>query len=75
MRALIDQFAAAGNLRLETPLFLVADAAAMAVAAANEQQGADAALIGKRLGARDRGMEAVIEADLDDAAARFAGSA
>ena len=39
----------------------------MAVAAANEQQRTDRALVGQLFGARDRGMEAVVEADLDDA--------
>ena len=67
MRALVDQLAAAGNFLVKAPLLLIADAAAMAVAAANEHQRPDRALVGQLLGAHDRGMEAVIEADLDDA--------
>src|SRR6266481_4075818 len=67
VRALIDQFAAAGNLRLEAPFLLVADAPSVPVAAANEQQRSDAAFIGKGLSPCDRRMEAVVEADLDDA--------
>src|SRR5581483_4972698 len=69
MRALIDQLAAAGNFGLEAPLFLVTDASAMPVASADEHQRADTAVIGERLGLRDCGMEAVIEADLDNAPA------
>ena len=65
----IDQFAAAGDFGVEAPLLLVAEAAAMAVAAANEQERTDRALVDQRLGARDRRMEAVIESDLGDDAA------
>ncbi len=73
MRALVDQFATAGNFLVKTPLVFIADAAAMAVAAANEQQRTDRALVGELFGARDRGMEAMIEPDLDDPLV-FAGS-
>src|SRR5580692_164875 len=56
MRALVDQFAAAGNFLVKTPLVFIADPAAMAVAAPNEQQRTDRALVRKLFRARDRGM-------------------
>ena len=67
MRALVDQLAAAGKLGSAAPFALVARPSAMAVAAANEEQRADIAGERHRMRLGDRRMEAMVEADLDDA--------
>jgi hypothetical protein len=69
MHPLIDQLTAARALRLHPPLAFVANAPAVAVAAAHRQQIAVIAavhLVGEAL---DAGVEAVVEANLDAAAA------
>ena len=68
VHALIDQFAAAGLLRVRAPLLLVADAAAVAVAAAHEHQVAERACVEQLAGLAERGMIAMVEADAHEPA-------
>ena len=71
MHALVDQLAAAGARRVGAPLAVVARPAAVAVAGAHVQDLAVLARARLAHRARDRGMEAVVEADVDVAVRAF----
>ena len=66
MDALVDQFAAAGELRVGAPFAVVADAPAVAVARADEHQRAERAGVDEFARLLQRRMEAVIVADPDE---------
>src|SRR4051794_29864845 len=67
MRALVDQFTAAGDLRDRTPLLLVADPAAVTVAGADEYQRAERAGVHDLARFQESRVKAMIESGFDDA--------
>ena len=74
MRALVDEFATPGDRALEAPLLLIARSAAVTISPAYEQERSDLAPIDDRARPRHRRVEAVIVADLCDAARGGGGS-
>src|SRR5205809_522134 len=66
MDTLIEHFAAAADLRVAAPFFFHAEASAVAVAAADEHEGADRVFVNQLASADHGGMESVAEADLHD---------
>ena len=66
--ALVEHLAAAGDGGVAAPLLFHARAPAVAVAAAEEQEGAEVAGIDDLARLEQGGVEAVVEADLDDEA-------
>ena len=73
--ALVEHFAAAGDGGVAAPFLLHAEPAAVAVAAADEHERADAAGVDDLAGLAQRGMEAVVEADFHDDARLGAAAA
>ncbi len=70
---LVDEFAAAGDLALAAPFLVVARPPAVAVAAADVEQRAEVARVDDGAGPQHGGVEAVVEAHLDDRAVAFGG--
>src|SRR6185312_886071 len=66
MNALVEHFAATGDLRAAAPLLFHAEAAAVAVASADEHHRAKNPGIEDLAGLEERRVKSVIEADLDD---------
>ena len=67
MHALVEQLAAAGDGGIGPPFAVVAEPAAVPYAARTSSQRPDGALIDELRAPSDRRVEAVVEADLDDA--------
>src|SRR5215467_1299039 len=70
---LIDEFTAAGNLGIGAPFAFVAEAAAMAVAAADEHQFAESARVAECASLPEGPVIAVVEADADERATAAGG--
>ena len=73
MDALVDQFAAAGQLRIGPPFAVVTDAAALAVAGAEEHERSEFAAADDLHKLEARGMVAVVVAHADERAGGLRG--
>src|SRR5262249_21744909 len=70
VRSLIDKLAAAGTLRLPAPLLVITPPSAMAVAAANEEDGPQLSFGGKLVRPVNGGVKTMVESNLDHPVAR-----